>query len=102
MSEERSKQIASLERAVLEGDGVLSAQARRAFAYEQPIAAPYQTWIGQVRQAASGCTDAMVDELKSAGESEEAIYEATHAAALGAGLHRLRAARRALGLEEGS
>jgi hypothetical protein len=100
MSESRKAQIAALERAVLDGKGTLSPEERRVFAYEDELPSPWETWITQVRRLAEGCTDEMVADLRGAGQSEEAIYEATVSASLGAGLSRLRAAQRALGHEE--
>ena len=87
---------AILEAAVLKSEGALSSDERRAFAYDEAIAEPYSVWIAQVRRRAEGCTDAMVEDLKAEGQSEEAIFEATLACALGAGLSRLRAAQAAL------
>jgi alkylhydroperoxidase family enzyme len=59
-----------------------------------PVLAPY---LEKVRTRAYTVTDADVTALQAAGVSEDEIFEATVAAAIGEGLRRLDAAERALG-----
>lgn len=54
-------------------------------------------YLEKVRAGAYRVTDADVDELKRAGVTEDAIFEATVAVAIGEGLRRLDAARGVLG-----
>lgn len=54
-------------------------------------------YLAKVRLGAHAITDADVDELKDAGLTEDEIFEATTAAAIGEGLRRLDAAARVLG-----
>jgi alkylhydroperoxidase family enzyme len=49
---------------------------------------PLHGWIDKVSRHAYKCTDEDVAALIAAGYSEDQIYEATIAAAVGAGLHR--------------
>ena len=54
-------------------------------------------YLEKVRTRAYTVTDEDVDELKQAGVSEDEIFEATVAVAIGEGLRRLDAARGVLG-----
>jgi alkylhydroperoxidase family enzyme len=56
-----------------------------------------EPYLDKVRTGAYRVTDADVDELKRAGVSEDEIFEATVAVAIGEGLRRLDAARGVLG-----
>ena len=56
-----------------------------------------EPYLEKVRTAAYRVTDGDVDELKRAGVSEDEIFEATVAVAIGEGLRRLDAARGVLG-----
>ena len=56
--------------------------------------APY---LVKVRERAYSVTDADVESLKTAGVSEDEIFEQTVKAAVGEGLRRLDAAARVLG-----
>jgi alkylhydroperoxidase family enzyme len=58
------------------------------------LLAPY---LAKVRSGAYTVTDADVEELKRAGLSEDAIFEATVSVAMAEGLRRLDAAERVLG-----
>lgn len=85
--------------AVLDGPGELDPAVRRAIAearYEEapPALRPY---LDKVAHRAWTMTDEDVEALRRAGLSEDRIFEATVAAALGAGLERLRAGLAALG-----
>jgi alkylhydroperoxidase family enzyme len=60
----------------------------------RPLLTPY---LEKVRSRAYTITDRDVAELKAAGASEDEIFEATVAVAIGEGLRRLDAARAVLG-----
>lgn len=85
--------------AVLDGPGELDPSVRKAIAGEgegqiPPALLPY---LDKVAHQAWTMTDEDIQALRRAGFSEDQIYEATVAAALGAGLERLRAGLAALG-----
>jgi alkylhydroperoxidase family enzyme len=84
---------------VLDGPGELEPAVRKAIAGEgegeiPPALLPY---LDKVTHQAWTMTDEDVQALRRAGLSEDQIFEATVAAALGAGLKRLRAGLTALG-----
>ena len=56
-----------------------------------------QPYLEKVRTHAYSVTDEDVDELKRAGVTEDAIFEATVAVAIGEGLRRLDAALEVIG-----
>jgi alkylhydroperoxidase family enzyme len=78
--------IAELERATLFSD------AQRAAAYGDELPEPLAAYLDKVRRHAYKVVDADVERLREAGLSEDEIFEATAAAAVGAGLLRLRSA----------
>jgi len=83
----------------LEADGATSAEARHAaFAgrADDPVLAHY---VEVVRRHAYRITDEDVQRLRDAGLDDDAIFEMTVAAALGAGVERLRAGLALLGRE---
>lgn len=59
-----------------------------------------RVYVDKVARHAYKVTDREVEELKAAGYSEDAIFEITLSAALGAGLSRLERAQAALRGEE--
>jgi alkylhydroperoxidase family enzyme len=69
---------------------------RIALAVEPPPHA-MEAYLAKVRNCAYSVTDADVDELKTAGFSEDEIFEQTVAVAVGEGLRRLEAAERVIG-----
>ena len=78
----------ALEQAVLETPGALDAELRRAIAagrFPDDLAA----YLEKVAKHAYKVVDRDVERLKEAGYSEDAIFEATLAAALGAARYRL-------------
>jgi len=87
--------IDRLRRAVLEGPGELPRHVREALVAGRPAPEPFTGYVEQVRRHAYRITDGEVEELVAA-TSEEAVFEATVAAALGAGLDRLDAGLAAL------
>ena len=58
------------------------------------VLAPY---LAKVRERASTVTDEDVEELKSAGVTEDEIFESTTVVAIAEGLRRLDAARQVIG-----
>jgi alkylhydroperoxidase family enzyme len=83
--------VAKLKAAVFESPGTVSTELRRAIADRQwtsvPLAlAPY---VEKVALHAYKVTDEDVEAVKRAGYSEDEIFEATSAAAVGAALMRL-------------
>ena len=95
-----SEKIAGLRRAALEGPGALPPEARRACAEGEPPAR-MAGYVEKVRRHAYRVTDADVAALRDAGCSEDEIFEATVATALGAGLHRLEKGLSLLGGVDG-
>ena len=85
--------------ATLEGPGELSPGVRKAIAEERYEEAPpaLRPYLEKVAHHAYQVTDDDVEALKRAGLSEDQIFEATVAAAVGAGLRRLRTGLAALG-----
>ena len=77
--------------AVLNSPGVVDARTRWAVVHnrESEIPADVASYVATVRQHAYRVTDDDVAGLARAGYSEDAIFELTVAAALGAALHRL-------------
>lgn len=85
--------------ATLNGPGELSPGVRQAIAEERFEEAPpaLRPYLEKVALHAYRITDEDVEALKQAGLTEDQIFEATVAAAVGAGLERLRAGLAALG-----
>jgi alkylhydroperoxidase family enzyme len=69
---------------------------RHAAARGEPVPEELEAWVAKVREHAYTATDADVDALRAAGYSEDQIFEATVAAAVGAGLARFDAGVAAL------
>ncbi len=70
---------------------------RRAAFSGQPLPEPLDQYLRKVRSASYQLTDADVERLRSAGVTEDAIFELTIAATLGAAERGLRAGLLALG-----
>lgn len=78
------------------GPGELSSAVRRAATSGSEVPEAAQAYAEKVRRHAYKVVDRDIEELKSAGWSEDEIFELTVATALGAGLSRLEHAARAL------
>lgn len=78
-------------RAVLESTGATSTQLRWAAFHRRmdELPADLRTYVDKVATHAYRITDEDVEALKRAGHSEDAIFEITAAAALGAAIMRL-------------
>jgi alkylhydroperoxidase family enzyme len=96
VSDRYSHAIAELERATLEHPGALDFDVRIAAAFGGELSEPLAGYVDKVRRHAYKVVDADIERLREAGYSEDEIFEATAAAAVGAGLMRLRAALRTL------
>lgn len=88
-----AEKMRRLVESVLDGPGELDPAVRKAIAEEgkgevPPALLPY---LDKVSHRAWTMTDEDVQALRRAGLSEDQIFEATVAAAVGAGLKRLRA-----------
>ena len=77
-------------RAVVEVPGELPAAVREALLAGEPAPRPLEAYVEKVRRHAYRVTDAEVEAVVAA-TSEDAVFEATVATALGAGLARLEA-----------
>jgi alkylhydroperoxidase family enzyme len=82
--------------AVLEGRGTTDTAQRRAAFLGQRLPQPLDQYVTKVRDASYRITDADVERLRSAGFSEDAIFEITIAAAMGAAQRGLQAGLLAL------
>jgi alkylhydroperoxidase family enzyme len=69
----------------------LVARLREASQPDRPAPPEFASYLDKVRRAAYTVTDRDVDELKTAGFSEDEIFEHTVSAAAAAGLERLAA-----------
>ena len=82
---------------VVDGPGELDRQVRRAAFAGEEVPTDASTYVDKVRHHAYKVTDDDVEALRSAGWTEEAIFELTVSTALGAALSRRELARRAMG-----
>ena len=85
---------------VLETPGETTTEVRLAAMQRGTIPAPLAAYVDKVARHAYKVTDADVAELQRAGYSDDALFEITVAAALGAALYRLDKGMAALRGEE--
>lgn len=88
--------VAALRRAVLESPGATDEAARRSAFLGSDVPEPWAGFVDLVREASYRVTDTDVADVLTAGQSEDAVFEITLAAALGAANLRLDASLRAL------
>jgi hypothetical protein len=88
--------LAELRRRVLQSPGATSGPLRAAAYAEVPLGDPWGSYGDRVRDASCRIADVDVARLVAAGCSEDAVYEVTVAAALGAAERRLEAGLRVL------
>ena len=88
--------VALMREAVLDGPATTSAQARRDAFAGRAGAPELARYVELVRAHAYRVTDADLDGLRGAGLDDDAIFELTVAAALGAATERLETGLRAL------
>lgn len=91
------RKVRDLERRVLDLPGALDPVIRRAVAAGDAVPPDAVAYVDKVRRHAYRVTDGDFDMLRSAGYSEDQIFELTVAAAYGAAAERLRAGLDALG-----
>jgi len=108
MTERYATHVQALRRAVLDGGAHTDPALRTAVEAhaaavgggaapgQGPIPAPLQRYVDTVARHAWKVTDVDVDALRQAGYSEDAIFEVTVSAALGAATGRLQRACAAL------
>ncbi len=80
----------ALERAALDSPGETSPEQRRAAAHGGLPAGQLAAYLDKVHRHAFRVSDEDVEALCHNGFSEDAIFELTVAASVGAGLHRFR------------
>lgn len=80
-----------LEQRVLTGPGVVSPAQRQAAAGGQALGGAMDDYLQKVRSHAYRVTDEEVAALRAAGTSDDALFELTISAALGAAKGRLEA-----------
>ncbi|MBE8516168.1 hypothetical protein ILP97_01295 [Amycolatopsis sp. H6(2020)] len=86
----------NLRHAVLEAPGATDPAIRSAALAGDDLPEPLRSYAANVRDASYKITDAEIDELTAAGSSEDAIFEVTAAAAIGAALTSYDAGLRAI------
>jgi alkylhydroperoxidase family enzyme len=95
-AERHADRVAALHRAVFDSDAVTDRATRVMAATSREIPGPLGSYLTKVREASHRITDADIAALRSAGHSEEEIFELTVAAAFGAALRSRDAGLRAL------
>jgi len=90
-----AREIDDLVREVLDGPGVTT-RSERAAARDGSGPESMQAYLTKVREHSYRVSDEDFDALRAAGVSEDAIFELTVAAAVGAASRRLEKARRAM------
>ena len=96
MSREATRYREAVVRRALEGPGTASAVARRAAFDNQGVGEPARALVVKVAKAAWTVTDADVAATRSAGVSEDEIFELAVCAALGQATRQMDAALAAL------
>lgn len=91
MTDRHGKNLERLTRRVLASPGKLEPEIRTAIAAGKDVPPALAAYIEKVDKHAYKVTDEDIEALLEAGYTEDQIFEATVAAALGAGLKRLRA-----------
>lgn len=92
----RAGLLAELRYVVFDGPGHTDPAVRNAAAAGGDLDEPLRSYAAKVRDASYRIVDADVAALRTAGFSEDVIFEVTVAAALGAATRRLNAGLRAL------
>ena len=85
----------ALRRAIMESPGVTT-RAERESAFAGTMPQPLSAYVAKIHEQSYRIADADFDALRAAGVSEDAIFELTAAAALGAATRRLDQALRAM------
>ena len=100
VAEHPDQLAAALKESVLSGPGETDPTLRVAALHGQAMPTELADYLAKVSDAANQVVDADIARLRHAGHSEDAIFELTAAAALGAGLVRLSAGLAAIRGEE--
>jgi hypothetical protein len=79
-----TEQVERIRRAILEVPGVTDRSLRQKAHDGAPLPPPLGPYLQKIRDAAWSVTDSDIDQLKSAGYSEDAILELTVAVAVAA------------------
>jgi uncharacterized peroxidase-related enzyme len=88
--------VADLRQSVLDAPAAMDPATRKAAATDDSLTEPWNAYAALVRDASYRVSDVDVDRLKTAGHSEDEIFEITVAAAVGAALRSLDAGLRAV------
>jgi len=88
--------LARLRHHVVVGPGKLNQRVRHAAFAGDDVPDEAATYVDKVRRHAYKVSDADIAQLRSAGWTEDAIFELTVSTALGAALSRRDAARKAM------
>ncbi len=91
-----AEKFTALRDRVLNGPGVADRSIRAAAFDATGVPDDLASYVGKVVEHAYKVTDADIERLKTAGYSEDAIFEITVAAALGAGVRRYEAGVKAM------
>lgn len=89
-------EISALRWAALESPAVTDPAARAAAFKNDALPSPLGQYVAKVHGESYRITDGEVEALLAAGYSQDAVFEMTVAAALGAAIQRLEAGLRAL------
>lgn len=96
MHDRHAELAAALRDSVLDGPGSLDPALRRTLAGGGPSPAALAEYVRTLREHASRMRDEDIAAVIAAGYTEDQVYEATIATALGTGTYRLEAGLRAL------
>ena len=99
--EDFDEALTELQQRVTQGAGVLESQQRQAIASGSNIDLDLATYAEKVRKHAYKVVDEDVAQMKANGYSEDAIFEATISAAMGAAMERWNIAKAAMEGEGG-
>jgi hypothetical protein len=88
--------VADLRRAVLTCAGSTDLETRASAFHGAGVPDPWRDYVAKVRDSSYRITDADIEDLMASGCSEDAIFEMTLTAAVGAASERLDAGLRAL------
>lgn len=89
--------VADIRHSVLAAPAVTAPALRAAAASGDALSEPWRSYAATVRDASYRITDADITRLRTAGHTEDEIFEITVAAAVGAALRGFDAGRHALG-----
>lgn len=94
--QEFDEMLQALHARATKGPGVLDDAQRQAIAKDSNVEPALASYVGKVHKHAYKVVNEDVEEMKAAGYSEDAIFEATITAAVGAALSRWKIAKSAM------